>query len=42
MSESAHGKGAGVGRRRWFSSLYWRIGLGFIVLLAVMLAAQAA
>lgn len=29
-------------RRRWFSSLYWRIGLGFIVLLAVMLAAQAA
>ena len=28
--------------RRWFSSLYWRIALGFIVLLAVMLAAQAA
>jgi two-component system sensor histidine kinase BaeS len=29
-------------RRRWFRSLYWRIGLGFIVLLAVMLTAQAA
>ena len=29
-------------RRRWLSSLYWRIGLGFIVLLAMMLAAQAA
>ncbi len=28
--------------RRWFSSLYWRIALGFIVLLAVMLAVQAA
>ena len=28
--------------RRWFSSLYWRIALGFIVLLAIMLAAQAA
>ena len=28
--------------RRWFRSLYWRIALGFIVLLAVMLAAQAA
>ena len=28
--------------RRWFRSLYWRIGLGFIVLLAVMLAVQAA
>ena len=28
--------------RRWYRSLYWRIGLGFIVLLAVMLAAQAA
>ena len=29
-------------RRRWLNSLYWRIGLGFIVLLAMMLAAQAA
>jgi len=28
--------------RRWFRSLYWRIALGFIVLLAVMLVAQAA
>jgi signal transduction histidine kinase len=28
--------------RRWFRSLYWRIGVGFIVLLALMLAAQAA
>ena len=31
-----------MSERRWFRSLYWRIGLGFIVLLAVMLAAQAA
>ncbi len=29
-------------RRRWFRSLYWRIGLGFIVLLAVLLVSQAA
>ena len=29
-------------RRRWYRSLYWRIALGFIVLLAVMLVAQAA
>lgn len=28
--------------RRWYRSLYWRIGLGFIVLLAVLMAAQAA
>ena len=40
---SSQGKpSAVVAGRRWFSSLYWRIGLGFIVLLAVMLAAQAA
>ena len=31
-----------MSERRWYRSLYWRIGLGFIVLLAVMLAAQAA
>jgi two-component system, OmpR family, sensor kinase len=28
--------------RRWFRSLYWRIGLGFIVLLAALLVSQAA
>lgn len=28
--------------RRWYRSLYWRIALGFIVLLAVMLVVQAA
>lgn len=28
--------------RRWFRSLYWRIALGFFVLLAVMLTVQAA
>jgi signal transduction histidine kinase len=42
MSEAPVGPAAGIGRRRLFSSLYWRIGLGFIVLLAVMLTAQAA
>ncbi len=31
-----------MSERRWYRSLYWRIGLGFIVLMAVMLAAQAA
>ncbi|MCC7124079.1 MAG: HAMP domain-containing histidine kinase [Acidobacteria bacterium] len=29
-------------RRRWFRSLYWRIGLGFILLLAALLVSQAA
>jgi signal transduction histidine kinase len=31
-----------MSERRWFRSLYWRIGLGFIVLLAVMLVVQGA
>jgi signal transduction histidine kinase len=31
-----------MSERRWYRSLYWRIGLGFIVLLTVMLGAQAA
>ncbi len=31
-----------MSERRWFRSLYWRIALVFIVLLAVMLVAQAA
>jgi signal transduction histidine kinase len=31
-----------MSERRWYRSLYWRIALGFIVLLAVLLVAQAA
>lgn len=31
-----------MSERRWFRSLYWRIGLGFIALLALLLVAQAA
>ena len=31
-----------MSERRWFRSLYWRIGLGFIALVAVLLLMQAA
>ena len=31
-----------MSERRWFRSLYWRIGLGFITLVAVLLLMQAA
>ncbi len=31
-----------MSERRWYRSLYWRIALGFIALLALMLGAQAA
>src|SRR5690242_6560822 len=29
-----------MSRRVWYSSLYWRIGVGFVALLAVLLLAQ--
>ena len=28
--------------RRWYRSLYWRIAMGFVALLAVLLVAQTA
>ncbi|HQZ40313.1 MAG TPA: HAMP domain-containing sensor histidine kinase [Vicinamibacterales bacterium] len=31
-----------MSERRWYRSLYWRIGLGFMALLALLLVAQAA
>lgn len=39
MSEASPSR---PGRAHWYRSLYWRVGIGFVAFLAILLAAQAA